>query len=379
MTQSFSKDDIKFMREALKEARKGIGRTSPNPCVGAVIVKEGRIIGRGWHKKAGSPHAEINALQSTGMDAEGADMYVTLEPCNHTGKTPPCSHAVAESGIRNVWIGMLDPNPLVDGTGADYLRNRGIGVRHGLLEKECRELNKPFLTYITKKRPWTLMKAGLTLDGKLTFRRNHGDQITGPGTRKQVHRLRDRLDAILVGAETVRIDNPSLTTRLPGRRKGQDPIRVVLDGSLRISPDTKIVSGQNDGRTLIFCSPDADSAKIEQLSGSGATVIQTQLDDAGRLDLHLVVKELANRSIQSLLVEGGGAIHGSFLRSRLVDHVNLFYAPVFGGDDGNCLVRGYRVNGGGESAIRLENVKHRRFDDDVMISGDVVYPGADRD
>lgn len=373
MVEAFNKADIYFMREALKEARKGSGRTSPNPCVGAVIVKDNRIIGKGYHKKAGTPHAEINALRAVGSAAKGADMYVTLEPCSHNGRTPPCSRAVAESGIKNVWIGMLDPNPLVDGSGADYLRNNGVTVRHGLLENECRELNRPFLTYITQDRPWTVMKAGLTLDGKLTFRRNRGDKITGMETFGQVHRLRDQLDAILVGAETVRADNPSLTTRLPGRR-GKNPIRVVLDASLRIAPEAKIVSGHDDGLTWIFCSPEADDRKITSLSDAGVTVIQTGIDETGKLDLRNVVTELANRQVTSLLVEGGGAVHGSFLRNQLVDHVKLFFAPVFSGDGGTSLLHGYRINGGPECAIRLENVKHRRFGDDLMISGDVLYP-----
>lgn len=361
------------MQEALKEARKGLGRTSPNPCVGAVIVKDKRIIGKGYHKRAGTPHAEINALHAVGTEANGADLYVTLEPCNHTGRTPPCSRAVVESGIKNVWIGMLDPNPLVDGSGADFLRAHGVVVHDGLLEEECRELNRPFLTYITQGRPWTVMKAGLTLDGKLTFRKNHGDKITGKETFRKVHRLRDQVDAILVGSETVRIDNPSLTTRIEGRR-GQNAVRVILDSSLRTSVAAKVISGQDDASTWIFCSIDVDDQKISAFKNSGITVIQVGTDESGGLDLRQIVGELAKRQITSLLVEGGGTIHGSFLRNRLIDHVNLFYAPVFGGDDGTNLIRNYRVNGDGEAAIRLDPIRYRRFGDDLMVSGDVVYP-----
>jgi len=374
MTEQFSDQDIRYMREALKEAKKGIGRTSPNPCVGAVIVKNGRIIGTGYHKKAGTPHAEINALLAAGSAAKGADMYVTLEPCNHTGKTPPCSHAVAAGGIKNVWIGMLDPNPLVNGSGARYLRDRGIGVRHGLLADECRELNRPFLTYITEKRPWTVMKAGLTLDGKLSFRKRHRDRITGSATLQQVHLLRDRLDAILVGSATVRIDNPSLTARL-ARGGGKNPIRVILDTGLRTPADAKIVSGAEDGLTWIFCSVAADGDNISRMRDAGVTVIQSEADATGRLDLPQVTAELARRQVTSLLVEGGGTVHGSFLRDGLVDHVKLFYAPVFGGDDGTELISGYRVGADGTRAIRLESTTHRRYGDDLMISGDVIYPG----
>lgn len=373
MAHVFSKAEKFFMREALKEARKGVGRTSPNPCVGAVIVKDNRIIGKGYHKKAGTPHAEINALREVGPDAKGADMYVTLEPCSHTGRTPPCSRAVVESGITNVWIGMLDPNPLVNGSGADFIRTNGVSVRHGLLENECRELNRPFLTYITERRPWTVMKAGMSLDGKLTFSRNRRDSITGAESFRQVHRLRDQLDAILVGGETVRVDNPSLTTRCPGR-SGKNPVRVVLDASLRISLEATVISGHDDGLTWIFCSPEADDKKITSFRDAGVSVIKTARDESGKLNLRDVVTELANRQITSLLVEGGGEVHGSFLRSQLVDHVKLFYAPVFAGEHGTSLLRGYQVHGGGQCAIRLDNVTHRRFGNDLMISGDVVYP-----
>ena len=245
----FSDTDIYFMRLALREARKGIGRTSPNPCVGAVIVKEDEIIARGYHKKAGGPHAEIEALTKAGDRAAGATMYVTLEPCNHIGKTPPCSRAVAVSGIKNVCIGMLDPNPLVNGSGAEFLRSAGIEVRHGLLEDQCRKLNQSFLTYVSKGRPWVVLKAGLTLDGRITFRKNKGDAITGPESRRRVHRLRDRCDAILVGSNTVAIDDPSLTTRID-RRRGKNPIRIILDTTLKISLEARVILKTSES---MFC------------------------------------------------------------------------------------------------------------------------------
>jgi len=375
MSDSYSIAEVQFMREALREARKGVGRTSPNPCVGAVIVKDDRIIARGYHKRAGGPHAEIHALEAAGRAAADADMYVTLEPCSHTGRTPPCCRAVARSGIKTVVIGMLDPNPLVDGGGVAYLRARGVSVRHGLLEAECRELNRPFITSVTRGRPWTVMKAALTLDGKLTFRRNHADRITGAETSRKVHRLRDQLDAILVGAETVRVDNPSLTTRISGRR-GKNPIRVVLDSGLRVPQDARLVAENEDGLTWIFCSADAEEERVLRFRDAGVTVIPVDPDERGRVDLHRVTAELGRRQVCSLLVEGGGAVHGSFLNSRLIDHVMLFYAPIFGGDDGVGLLSGYRVNGGGERAVRLENMRQGRFGEDLMISGDVVYPSS---
>jgi len=373
VAREFSDSDIYFMRLALREARKGIGRTSPNPCVGAVIVKEDEIIARGYHKKAGGPHAEIEALNKAGDRAIGATLYVTLEPCNHTGKTPPCSRAVAASGINNVCIGMLDPNPLVNGSGAEFLRRAGIEVRHGLLEDQCRKLNQSFLTYISKGRPWVVLKAGLTLDGRITFRKNRGDAITGPQSSKWVHRLRDRCDAILVGSNTVTIDDPSLTARID-RRRGKNPTRIILDTTLKISPEAKVITHNEDRLTWIFCSSSAPPEKIIHLENLGVDVLPIPVDDSGRLSLTEALRVLGSRQITSLLVEGGAAVHGAFLKAGLVDHLQFFYAPLIAGDGGTSVIEGFRVVGGRKDAIRLANVRHRRLDDDLLISGDVVYP-----
>jgi diaminohydroxyphosphoribosylaminopyrimidine deaminase/5-amino-6-(5-phosphoribosylamino)uracil reductase len=373
VNNQFTDSDIQFMRLALREARRGLGRTSPNPCVGAVIVKNGEIIARGYHKRAGGPHAEIVALRKAGEKAREAVMYVTLEPCNHHGRTPPCSLAVAESGIKQVCIGMLDPNPLVNGSGAEFLSSRGVEVRHGLLEQQCRNLNRPFLTYISKGRPWVVLKAGLTLDGKITFRKDSGDAITGPESFKWVHRLRDRCDAILVGSNTITVDNPSLTTRIKGRA-GRNPVRIVLDSNLKISPGAKVIRQNEDGLTWVFCGPLASSGKIRQLQDSGAEVLQVAVAETGGLDIDEILKKLASRQITSILVEGGAAVHGSFLKAELVDFVQLFYAPFLAGDRGTPLIRGIRTDGGRDNAIRLENISLRRLGEDVMISGDVIYP-----
>ena len=369
----FSETDIRFMRLALREARKGIGRTSPNPCVGAVIVKDDEIIARGYHKKAGGPHAEIEALKRAKGRTCGATMYVTLEPCNHTGKTPPCSRAIAASRIRSVCIGMLDPNPLVNGRGADFLRSAGIKVRHGLLEDQCRKLNQSFLTYITKDRPWVVLKAGLTLDGRITFGRNRADAITGPQSFKWVHRLRNRCDGILVGSNTIAVDDPSLTARI-ARGKAKNPIRIVLDTTLKISPGAKIIAQNEDRLTWIFCSSSAPSEKIRQLENLGVVVLPIPVDDSGKLSLREAMRVLGTRQITSLLVEGGAAVHGAFLKAGLVDHLQFFYAPLLAGDGGNSVIEGFRVAGGREDAVRLVNITHRRLDDDLMISGDVVFP-----
>ncbi len=370
----FDDKDTAFMRQALTEARKGRGLTSPNPCVGAVIVKDNQIVGRGYHKKAGTPHAEIHALRQAGAAARGATMYVTLEPCSHHGRTPPCSPAVAAAGIKKVIIGMLDPNPLVDGGGVSYLREQGIAVTQGLLEKECRDLNRPFIQLITSGRPLVIMKAGLTLDGRITLRKGVGDRITGPGSENFVHRLRNRSDGIMVGIGTIEIDNPSLTTRIAGR-KGHDPVRIIVDTSLRIAEDARVLTQSSAAATWIFCSASADFKKAARLEDSGASVFRVATAQDGRLDLAAVLSTLGARQITSLLVEGGAALHGSLLNAGLVDQVQLFFAPIFAGDNGISVTSGHQMQGDASQAVRLENVSYRRCGDDMMVCGDVSYPG----
>ena len=366
--------DRRYMQIALREARKGVGRTSPNPCVGAVIVKDGEIVATGYHKKAGKPHAEINALKRAGNRSEGATMYVTLEPCNHTGRTPPCSHAVAASGIKRVVIGMLDPNPLVDGSGADYLRDRGIDVEHGLLEEKCIELNRGFLKYIETGRPLVIMKAGISLDGRISYQQGEGGAITGPESLRQVHLLRDRTDAILVGIGTVAVDDPSLTTRLASRN-GKDPVRVILDSTLRIDENARVLHVESDAPCWIFCSETADAVKGSKLESAGARLFRIGSASDGRLDLAAMLDVLGSHSITSLLVEGGARVHGAFLRAGLVDRAHLFYAPLLLGDGGTPLIQDYSTDGGKSAAIRLANTMSRRLGEDMLITGDVVYPG----
>ena len=374
----FDDKDTAFMRQALTEARKGRGLTSPNPCVGAVIVKDNQIVGRGYHKKAGTPHAEIHALRQAGAAARGATLYVTLEPCSHHGRTPPCSPAVAAAGIKKVIIGMLDPNPLVDGGGVSYLREQGIAVTHGLLEKECRDLNRPFIQLITSGRPLVIMKAGLTLDGRITLRKGVGDRITGPGSENFVHRLRNRSDGIMVGIGTIEIDNPSLTTRIAGR-KGHDPVRIIVDTSLRIAENARVLTQSSAAATWIFCSASADFKKAARLEDSGASVFRVATAQDGRLDLVAVLSTLGARQITSLLVEGGAALHGSLLNAGLVDQVQLFFAPIFAGDNGISVTSGHRMQGDASQAVRLENVSYRRCGDDMMVRGDVSYPADSPD
>lgn len=257
---TISPADLRFMRLALREAKKGLGRTSPNPCVGAVVVRDDIVISRGYHKKAGTPHAEIHALRKAGELARGATIYVTLEPCSHTGRTPPCCQAVAAAGIKRVVVGMEDPNPLVRGRGNTYLHEQGLEVVSGVLEQECQEINLPFIKHITSGIPFVMMKAGMSLDGKISYQQGQPGWMTGKESSKKVHGLRNHLDAILVGRGTLVVDDPSLTTRLPGKR-GRDPVRVILDSRLQLSLTSKILHLDSPASTLIFCSHSADEEK----------------------------------------------------------------------------------------------------------------------
>jgi diaminohydroxyphosphoribosylaminopyrimidine deaminase/5-amino-6-(5-phosphoribosylamino)uracil reductase len=359
--------DIVFMRLAIREARKGLGKTSPNPCVGAVVVKNGRLIAKGYHRKAGLPHAEVNALTLAGNEAAGATLFVTLEPCNHTGRTPPCTERILTAGISRVVVGMNDPNPLVNGGGNVYLERRGVSVTSGLLEDECRQLNQPFIKHVTTGLPWVIMKAGLSVDGRIATRSGHSKWITCADSRRHVHRLRDRVDAVLVGSGTALTDDPSLTTRLTGQR-GRDPLRVVLDSRLQLSTKAKMLQLESKAHTWIFSGPDADPVRRNQLVAAGAVVKSVTTGRDGGLDLVAVLKELGEAGITSLLVEGGGQVHASFLRQDLYDQANLFIAPIFIGSEGVPVVGSLGADKIGEGK-RFRTERTRRFGNDVMIEG----------
>ncbi len=336
-----------YMALALAEARKGLGRTSPNPAVGALLVRDGVILGCGFHKKVGTPHAEVNALADArlaGHDPHGATMYVTLEPCNHSGRTPPCTQAILDAGIAEVYIGTRDPNAQVAGGGADFLAANGVQVTLNILRKKCRQLILPFAKHQRSGMPWVLMKAGMSLDAKITLQKGQGCAITGPDASRYVHRLRNQLDAILVGAGTAVIDDPSLTTRLEeAGGEGRDPLRIVLDSRLRLAPDCRMLRQRSTSNTWIFCRNDADPVKEERLRQAGVQVIRLtdETRDGAGLNLRQVLLHLGQAGITSLLVEGGAQVHGSFLTEGLVDEVALILAPYFIGDTGTPLVQGY--------------------------------------
>ena len=358
-------DDIKYMQLAVRLAQKGQGRTSPNPCVGAVIVSDGVVVGQGYHRRAGTPHAEINAIADAGESCAGATIYVTLEPCNHTGRTPPCSRAVLAAGLKRVVIGMADPNPVASG-GADFLRAQGLDVILGVLEDECRRLNYPFLKHSATGLPWVVMKAGMSLDGMISRRRGHGGAITGPEAKQRVHELRNRLDAILIGISTALIDNPSLTTRL--HDGGRDPLRVILDSRLQLSPEAAMLQQESKAETWVICGLLASGERQEQLERAGAVIHRIETDPEGHLVIPQVLQLLGESDITSVLVEGGATIHGSFLRANLVDQVFLFTAPYFVGDKGTPLINGYSVAEQGIPRI-LTEISTEQVGNDLLVQG----------
>ena len=365
-------EDVDYMRLALQEAEKGKGRTSPNPCVGAVIVRENIVVGKGYHHKAGTPHAEVNAIADAGNKTTGATLYVTLEPCNHTGRTPPCTKAIIDAGLSRVVVGMTDPNPSVTGGGCAYLLSRGLVVDSGMLDEECRSINRPFIKHSTTGIPWVVMKAGMSLDGKITYVPRKSGRITGDKSKRVTHELRNSLDALLVGVDTVIIDDPSLTTRLPDTKVVRDPLRVVLDTNLRLSPDARILHQQSDAQTWIYCGPDVNPDRKDRLIEAGAFVFQTDVSSEGRPDIRTVLSHLGSNGITSVLVEGGATIHGSMLGNDFVDEVYLFTAPVFIGEQGTALLAG--CSGlSSEKCPRLKTMDCRMLGDDILMHGYVQH------
>jgi len=354
------------MRLALQEAKKGIGRTSPNPCVGAVVVKNGKVVGRGYHKKAGSPHAEINALQTAGPKAKDATLYVTLEPCNHTGRTPPCTEAVLRAGISRVVIGMLDPNPRVAGGGADKLSSQGVEVTCGVLEYEAREINLPFIKHAVTGRPWVIMKAGMSIDGRIAAFPGQTTMITGKQSLRRVHLVRNHVDAILVGIGTALADDPALTTRRRGSVSGRDPLRVVLDAELLLPRSARMLQQDSAADTWIFCKRGADKKRRKQLEESGAVVKTVPVTLDGLLSLTAVLNLLGQAQVTSLLVEGGSRVHGSFLESGLVDQLLLFMAPTVIGDQGVPLAT-FSGRKKKKDLPQFTITKTRRCGEDIMI------------
>ena len=362
--------DERHMRRALELAEGGRGLTSPNPLVGAVVVgADGRVVGEGFHRRAGAPHAEIEALAAAGAGAHGGTLYVTLEPCTHQGRTPPCAPAVAAAGLARVVAALVDPNPLVAGRGLEALERAGLAVTRGVLAAEAARQNRAFLTAMRERRPHVTLKAALTLDGKIADVHGGSRWITGPAARRHAHRLRSEVDAIVVGVATVLRDDPELTVRLDAPWP-REPWRVVLDTTGRTPPGARLIAAGRPERALIAVGPDAAAGVVAALGRAGATLVRCPTRD-GRVDLGALLADLFAREVRAVLVEGGGEVHAAFLDAGLVDRVAVFLAPLLVG--GRAAPGA--VGGAGrelKSAVRLGGLQVTRLGDDLLLEADVL-------
>ena len=363
--------DQEYMLRAIQLAKKGEGWTNPNPMVGAVIVKDGRIIGEGYHKKCGELHAERNAIASLTESAEGATIYVTLEPCCHYGKTPPCTEAIIEQKIKKVVIGSRDPNPKVAGKGAQILRESGITVVQDFMREECDRLNPVFFHYITTKTPYVVMKYAMTLDGKIATKTGASKWITGEPARQEVQHMRHRYMGIMAGIGTVLADDPMLNVRVEGWKS---PVRIVCDSSLRIPIDSQIVRSAKEYRTIVAYAGREENEeitekitkKIEQLHAKGVDTVCCP-DEKGQIDLKKLMTYLGNEGIDSILLEGGGTLNDSALRAGIVKEVHCFIAPkLFGGKNSKTPVQGIGI-GLPSEALKLKCTDICRIGEDIRI------------
>lgn len=369
-------DDSRFMQMALELAARGRGLTSPNPMVGAVVVKDQAVVGQGYHQAAGGPHAEVHAIDAAGEKARGGTLYVNLEPCNHTGRTPPCTLKIIAAGIRRVVIGMHDPNPGVAGAGAEFLERHGIEVCQGVCAAEAEALNEVFIKFIQTGRPFVIAKCAATLDGRIATRTGDSRWVTGEAARAFVHELRQSVDAIMVGVDTIVVDDPQLTTR---RAAGpsRDPVRVVLDTHARIPPAARVIRHASAADTLVVTGSGVNADVKRRIVRRGVQVIASTLRE-GRIDLGALLRQLGERGITSVLIEGGSRVLASAFREGVVDKACFFLAPLItGGDDGIPICRGKGVDRMQES-IRLVRIHTRRFGDDIMIEGYVPRARGER-
>ncbi len=360
------------MTAALGVARRGLGRVWPNPAVGCVIVRDGRVAARGWTREGGRPHAETEALRRAGDLAAGSTAYVTLEPCAHHGETPPCCEALARAGVARTVIACLDPDPRVDGAGAGALRDAGVVVDVGVGADAARELNAGYFLRATEGRPLVTLKLAGSVDGRIATRTGHSRWITGEAARAQAHALRARHDAVLVGGGTVIADDPRLTCRLPGL-EGRSPIRIVVDGRLSFPLTAHVAASALTVPTWVITLPGADAGRREALADSGVEIVEVAPDSAGRPDLRQAMKGLGSLGLTRILVEGGGRIAGALVRGGLVDRVVWFRAPSLLGGDGTPAIAGFGVETVAD-APALRRVESTVVGDDVMESYVVERP-----
>ena len=360
-----------FMGEALKLAKKGAGRVSPNPMVGAVVVKNGKIIGKGCHRFIGGAHAEINAIESAGKAVKGADMYVTLEPCSHFGKTPPCVDALINSGIRKVFIGMVDPNPVVSGKGVRKLIKAGIAVKTGIIDLKCRRLNESFVKYITKKEPFVILKSAVSLDGKIASHTGDSKWITCDKSRRLVHRMRFESDAVMAGVGTVIADDPLLNVRMVKKAK-KEPFRVIIDSGLKIPLESNVLKPGAAEKTIVAVLKEkAVSKKADKIKEAGAQIIPV-LGKNKRIDLKKLLRILAKKGIASILLEGGSEVNAAALEAEIVDKVMLFYSPkLIGGKRAFGMIGGQGKSFVSE-AIKVDDLNIKRMGTDFIVEGYVV-------
>jgi diaminohydroxyphosphoribosylaminopyrimidine deaminase / 5-amino-6-(5-phosphoribosylamino)uracil reductase len=356
--------DRRYMRMACRLAEKAAGRTSPNPMVGAVLVRDGEIIGSGFHRFAGADHAEIVALKEANKKAHGATLYINLEPCNHQGRTPPCTRSLIAAGVKEVVVGMKDPNPLVSGKGLRSLARAGIKVRTGVLQEDCRALNGAFTKFITRRVPFVTLKLAASLDGKIAAASGDARWISCEESRATVHLLRNTYDAVLVGAGTVIIDNPQLTCRTAG---GRDPRRIILDARLRIPLNAEFLRQRGSDKNIIVTSTTSPAAKIRALENLGATVWRLPAREGAVRWLPLL-KKLAKTGIASILIEGGATTAAGALKEKMVDKVLLFYAPKLVGGDGRYMIGSLGVESIKQS-VMLQNLKIQKSGTDLLVSG----------
>jgi diaminohydroxyphosphoribosylaminopyrimidine deaminase/5-amino-6-(5-phosphoribosylamino)uracil reductase len=363
--------DNEYMQMALALAARGKGFTSPNPCVGAVVVKNGEVAGRGWHRAYGADHAEVMAIDDAGGAARDADLFVTLEPCNHFGKTPPCTHKILAAGIRRVVAACPDPNPKAAG-GLSFLSQNGVDVSCGLLQAQAETLIEDFLWYVRHQTPFVILKCAATLDGRIATSTGESQWITCEQSRAFGHEIRGQVDAILVGSGTLHADNPSLTCRIPGKQP-RDPARVILDTRLTVSEDAQVVRQKSTAPTIVVTGPDVPSDKKARLLEKNVQVMEIGLKD-NRLDLCRLMLKLGEMSITSLLIEGGGTVAAGALSAGIVNKMIYFLAPrLLGGSDGKAVFEGKGIEKLSD-AITLDPMTVTQVGQDILVQGYVNYP-----
>lgn len=356
--------DERFMRMALRLALKGAGRTSPNPMVGAVLVRGGEVVGAGYHRRAGDDHAEIVALKRAGEKARGATLYINLEPCNHQGRTPPCTLSLIKSGVRKAVVGMVDPNPVVSGRGIRQLKRAGLQVEVGLLEAECRRVNEAFVKYITRHIPFVIIKLAASLDGKIATSTGDSKWITEEVARHYAHRLRNQVDAVLVGIGTVLADDPQLTCRIPG---GRNPWRIVLDSRLKIPLTARIFHQADLEKTIVVTSLRASRKKARAIEGFGALVWYFSAGQTG-FSFSSLLKRLGRMGLLSVMIEGGTTTAGWALKQKVVDKILFFYAPKILGGEGKSMIGALGIKRVGRCR-RLKGIEMKRLGRDFLVSG----------